>query len=267
MRLFKHKRGVESIKDMLLLFFEIFLLLVVGISLMYYTVKIKDDTLLQRIHHAKDISFLIDAMQSVPGNVIFYYPETYGFDYKFEGNKAEVIEPRLKMTSLTSVYYVFANDSNVNFIYPQTPITKGMDAETKLVFKKTDEFEINQKDENIDFRICQIVNTKGSKITIKAPTDVLKGYLINSGSVVESDAPSLILEYGSISDVNAEIYSKTSPEAMKLACMIYNELKKKQISSVILPSDTETLVRVVADTSIKSNVEEPIAEAVKRYIK
>jgi hypothetical protein len=265
MRLFKQKRGVESIQDMLLLFFEIFLLLVVGISLMFYTVKIKDDTLFQRIHHAKDISFLIDAMQSVPGNVIYYYPEGYGFDYNFEGNKAMIIEPNLKMTSLTSVYYVFAKDSGVNFKYPQRPLTKGMDVETKLIFKKTDEFEINPASEEIDLRICPIVNTKDSKITIKAPTDVLKGHLMSSGRVVESDAPLLVLEYGSVSDVNVEIYSKTSPEAMKLACLIYNELKKKGISSVILPSDEESLVRVFAGIGI--NVEEQIEGAFMRYIK
>lgn len=268
MRIFKHKRGVETIQDMLLLFFEIFLLLVVGISLMYYTVKINDDTLFQRIHHAKDISFLIGAMQSVPGNVIFYYPEGYGFDYKVEGNRVMVIEPQLKMTSLSSVYYVFAKDLSINFKYPPSPLTRGMDPETRLILKKTDEFEINPDDENIDFRVCPVANTSSSTFRIEEPPEnVLKGYLMTSSNIVESSPQALVLEFGSVSSMNVTIYSKASIDAMKLACLIHNELKKKQIISAIFPAADESFVKVIADPRFKSNVSQPIAQAVLRYIK
>lgn len=272
MRLLKQKRGVMIIQDVLLLVFEIFLLLAVAVSLTYYVSKIKDDTLFQRIHHSKDISFLIEAMNSVPGNVLYYYNESFGFEYNIKGNMIEVDEPELKITMLNSVYYYFAKDLNLDFIYPEKAISPGTKKETALVFKKTNDFEINPASEEIDLRVCPVIKTTGNSVALKEQADVLKGYLLGAGIVIgdNSELPLLMLSYSYVKDVDAEIYITKNIKAMKLACLIFNELKKNGLNSVIIPSESDELknevsVLVKADYMLAREIEKPIAEGTKRY--
>ncbi len=282
MRLLKHKRGTELLQDILLLVTEIFFVGMVAVALMSYAGRIKDDTLYYKIHHAKDISFLIDAMQSVPGNVLFYYNESFGFKYNFKNNRVEVYDPEATVSFTYSIYYLFANSTNLNFIYPASPISKEItETKTKLVFKKTDSFEINPLDENIDYRVCPVISMPGNTVEINAPSKELGVQVLLSMLKIGTDKnnPLIILEYGYVSDVNAEIYFKLNKterlstlRGIRLACLISNNLKSQGISSVILPSESDRLkndVSVLVNLDITQagkSLEKQIAAAAKRFL-
>lgn len=259
------KRGVTAVETTLLVVFEIFLVLAVGASLMFYVNKVKEDTLFQKIHHVKDLSFLVEAMHSVPGNTLFFYNESFGFKYKFSPNRLEITETGI---ALGSVYYWLAENLNLNFIYPEEILGPGLKNETDLVFKKAQDFEINPSDQNIDFRICPVIETsEETPVAIKSDSESLKGFLLgNEVSVSESGSPLIILKYSYVEGV--EIYMPGDIKSMKLACLISNELKKEGINSAILPSDSaelkgKTAVLIESDSNLK--IERQIAQGVKRY--
>ena len=89
---------------------ELVLLLVLWFSIFNYVEDVKDGSIFEKSYVVRDLSLATETVQSVPGDLTFYYYQDYlnlwDYDYYFANNEIGISEPNDLTYRITYPYYL-----------------------------------------------------------------------------------------------------------------------------------------------------------------
>lgn len=277
--------------------------LMVSIPVLAYGYSVATDMKVMKTKAARDLSLTVEAAGGSPGTVFFSYADSFGFQYKIGKSRVDVYLETEDTLLPSLTYYLFPEDSALNFIYPHV-LNKGLSKSTIVSMKKSHpDFIFNQDDLSFSSTNCEKIDVSSDPKSVMVldrstiPTtqgiirdEVLIPNLKSAGisseyyddvsqflGVVSSNQGAVILEIDTpIMQQGVKIFTVEDKKSRRLACLIKNELTKKDIKTSVLlssSSDNKNLANPVSlrieisSISPRSEITKLVADGVKEYFK
>jgi len=264
-----NKKGQYALHELLLVIGELALASFVLVGFFIYLRNVEKGAFLEKSYNAREISLIVETLESAPGSIFYHFADEKGFIYSFKKNRVDVYTKDERFDTPSITYYLFPENKNLEYSYPQNPqllMPLPFEENTEFDIQKGFEFSIdNEIDENINFLNCPNVKHEIEYSTYDS-SELLKAFEDENGKEVKDIF--LKIKYVKENDNLVLIKIARNIKSRRLACLISNELKKSSIDSMILPEDIDkekTYVLIELKKEMKKEVAKGVSNALSRF--
>jgi len=300
MRLLRHKKGQLEIIGRQLI--EVILAFIVAVAAISYAYAVGSNLRIMEAKSARDLALTIETMQGSQGNVLFSFADAFGFQYKFGKNRVDVYLKDEPTEANSLNYYLFPQDSQIQFIFPEKVIAPGEEGRTVVVLKKSfPHFFFSSADLSFSSSACEKIDTSNDQKNVlvlfsgkdeslkktvqEALVPSIKALAIGCSfyekaedlrNAAKASPNSIILEISDSSESEVKISALGERNARSLSCLIKNLLTEKGILATVLGTSAEDNPNLINPASLKievgqslpyKNIMESLSEGIREYLK